>query len=286
MKKKEILITGATGRVGGALLRELLAAGLDVRAAYRAPPPQLLPAIHPVRFDLNDHSTHAPALAGIRRLFLLWPPGTDARAAIPPFLDAAVRAGVEQILFLSVLGAERLKVVPHFAIERMLAAAPLRRAILRPGYFYQNLSTTHGPEIRDRDELFVPAGRGRTAMVDVQDVAEVGARLLLDPAPRDAALDLTSEAPTFSELAAALSAELGRPITYRRPGLLRFLRGARERGFAGDLALFMAAEYTYTRLGLAARLSADLTNYLGRSPTTFAQFARRSRGAWIPQSTQ
>jgi len=277
----DLLITGATGRVGGAIAARLAALGIDVRAAHRTPPKVVPERIHPVRFDLLDRSSHAPALAGVRRLFLLWPPGTNARTAIPPFLEAAQRAGVEAIVFLSVFGADRIRVVPHYAVERMLADSSFRAAILRPAYFFQNLSTTHREDIRLRDELFVPAGGGRTAMIDVRDVADLGARLLRAGVEENVAYDLTGEeAPTFAELAQILSGVLGRRIDYRRPGLLRFLREAGARGYPRGLALFMAAEYSVTRLGLAGRCTPDLSQALGRPPTSFQEFAREHSSVW------
>lgn len=97
----------------------------------------------------------------------------------------------------------------------------------------QNLSTTHAADIREHDEILVPADKGRTAFVDARDVGAAAAAALADPdgaAFRNRAFELTgTEAPTYDEVAAILSRVLGRTIVYRHPDALRFYRAMRAR---------------------------------------------------------
>jgi uncharacterized protein YbjT (DUF2867 family) len=85
------------------------------------------------------------------------------------------------VVFLSIQGADRNRLVPHRAVEDHLRASPMAWTFVRAAYFMENLSTTHAPEIRERGEIWVPAGGGRTAFVAARDVAAVAARALTRP---------------------------------------------------------------------------------------------------------
>ena len=87
-------------------------------------------------------------------------------------------AGVRHIVFLSLIGAEKNKVVPHAKIEQLLQAGPATYTLLRAGFFMQNLSTTHRRDIVENDDVFIPAGKGKTAFVDTRDLAAVAALAL------------------------------------------------------------------------------------------------------------
>jgi uncharacterized protein YbjT (DUF2867 family) len=302
-----VLVTGPTGNVGRPLVGALLAAGCAVRALATRPDearrtlvagaaPDEAARLTAVRFDFADPGTWAAAFAGGEALFLLRPPAvSDAARVINPAVDAAVAAGVRRVAFLSVQGAARNPVVPHHAVERHLerlaAARPdgtpaaVAYTFLRAAFFMQNLSTTHAADIRALGEVLVPAGRGRTAFVDARDVAAAAARVLAAPAAdtthRDRAYELTGrEAPTYDEVAATLTRVLGRPIVYRHPGALRFYRHMRRRGLSRAHVAVMVALYTTARLGLAAHLSPELEQLLGRAPVDFERFARDSADVW------
>lgn len=240
-----VLVTGATGNVGRPVVLGLLAAGRRVRAAVRDPAgvsgdPELAGA-QAVAFDFTDPLTWAAAFVGVRVMFLVRPPQlSNWQRDLLPSLQAARRAGVRHVVFLSVQGAEKSKVVPHAGVEKWLRTAGAAESttpgsgmdwtFLRPSFFMQNLSTTHRCDIRDRDEVFVPAGRGRTAFVDASDIAAVAVEVLTHPADHvGRAWTLTgSVALTYDEVATALTRELGRPIRYRRPGVFRYARHARR----------------------------------------------------------
>ncbi|WP_164737400.1 NmrA family NAD(P)-binding protein [Georgenia sp. SYP-B2076] len=292
MMRAPVLVTGASGNVGRAVVDALVRAGADVRAASRdgrTPRPGRGPAPRPgqmtgVRFDFTDEATWPGAFAGIEVMFVVRPPALgNARRDIIPALAAARDAGVRHMVLLSLQGAERNPVVPHAAIERWLRASGLGWTFVRASFFDQNLSTTHAADIRDRDEIVVPAGRGATAFVDAHDVGAVAAAALLDP-DRHAGRAWTvtgSEALTYDQAAAILTAELGRPIRYARPGVLRYARHARRAlHMPWGMVAVTAAIYTTARVGLAAGLTDDVRTVLGREPTTFAQFAHRERAAW------
>ncbi|MGY1607963.1 NmrA family NAD(P)-binding protein [Geodermatophilus sp. SYSU D00700] len=283
-----VLVAGATGTVGGEVVRRLAALGADVRAGARDPEraAAALPAgVSTVRLDLEDAGSWPAALDGVEALFVLRPPDVARVERLQPFLDAVVAAGVRRVVVLSVQAAGRNPLLPHRALEKRVEATGLAWTHLRPANFYQNLLTVHREEIRDRSRISVPAGNGRTAHVDVRDLAEVAAAALTGPGHEGRAYELTArEAPTFAEIAATLSAVLGRPVVYPHPGVVAFAREKLGEGTPPGMVLVMTLLFSTSRLGLAARTTGDLARLLGREPTTLRQFVEDHADAWRPET--
>ena len=279
-----ILVTGASGNVGRAVVRSLLNAHAPIRRAERSPVPGG-GAGQVVAFDFADPGTWSAAFDGVRTMFLVRPPPIgNVRRDLLPAVAAARDAGVGHVVFLSLQGAERNKLVPHAAVESWLRTSGMSWTFVRPSFFHQNLSTTHAADIRERNEILVPAGAGATAFVDTDDVGAVAAAALLDPAGHhNRAWTVTGPAAlTYARVADILTAELGRPISYPRPGSWRYARHARHvLGMPWAMVAVTTAIYTTARLGLAAALSDDVRTVLGREPIDFATFAHRERAAWL-----
>ncbi len=275
-----VLVTGASGTVGRSLVEHLLAAGQRVRAGVRDPARAHLPAeVEVVRLDFTDPATAGPALAGVDRLFLLRPPAiSDVATAFGPLVAAA--GEVRRVVVLSVMGVN--PALPHWRMERMVTGAGLAMTALRPAYFAQNLITAFGEEIREDSRFSLASGDGRVSFVDTRDIAAVAARVLADvdaypPGP----LTLTGpQALTFSDVAALLTAELGRTITYRRQSLWRRRTDLRARGLPSAYVNVQLVIDLTTRLGLAAKVTGDVAQILGRPPTPMDEFVRDHRTAW------
>lgn len=284
-----VLVLGATGTVGSAVLAELDRTGVAARAAVR-PGRGDVPAgtsrAEVVPFDLTEPRTWPGAFAGVRTMFLVRPPAVaDVRRDLLPAVAAAREAGVRHVVFLSLQGAERIPVVPHAAVETWLRGSGLTWTFVRPSFFCQNLLTTHLADVRDRRALPVPAGSGRTAFVDALDVAAVSARALAEPAAhRGRAWTVTGpEALTYDDVAATLTIELGVEVRYTRPGLVGWVRHARGvLDLPWGMTAVTAGIYTTARLGLAAGLTDDVRTVLGRDPVDLATVVRRERDAWAP----
>lgn len=276
-----IVVTGPTGNVGAQLVRLLEERGVEHRTA----------AHHPrgggVRVDYDDRSTWGPALDGVTRLFLLFPLPTPRAVdrRMLPFLDAAVAAGCEHVVYLSVFGGDTQKLIPHHRVERAIAAAPLTHTILRCSFFMQNLFravSSHGVDIVEHGEVFVPAGRGRITFLDARDAAEVALDALMHPQRhRDAGYALTGpEKLDFTEVARVLTEVLDRPVRYADPSFPRFWRRLRARGVGRDVVAFMSGVYLLTRLGRNEPVTDELPRLLGRPGRPFGEFARDERWRW------
>jgi uncharacterized protein YbjT (DUF2867 family) len=267
-----IFVTTATGTVGSAVADALVERGVGLRAGVRRPERYDGPG-DPVAFDFERPETWGRAFKGIDRLLLVRPP-TVSTDRITEAADAAVRVGTEHVVYLSVLGARKNPLLPHRRIERHLERAPVATTFLRASFFAQNLLEVHGDGIRERDELFVPAGSGETSFVDARDVGRVGAACLSEPGHEDRAYDLTGpEALDYDEVARRLSTVLGREITYANPSVLEFVRREYADGRPLPFVLVMLGVYTTARLGLAGRVSDDVERVLGRPPRALEAFA-------------
>lgn len=273
-----LFVIGATGRMGGAVLRHWTG---PCRAGTRDGHP-VEGAAGAVSFDLEAPASHAAALEGCDALFVMRPPAITVRAPFDRLMGAARRAGIGHVVCASIYGAGGSYVLPHRHMEAAVRESGLPHTFLRPADFMQNLADVHGPAIRERGEIAVPAGRGRSAFLDVEDVGRAAACVLADrQAQAGRAYDLTGpEALTFDDVAHIMTEALGRPIRYRARSAPRFVWDQVRAGRPASMALVMAALYTAQRMGRAAPVRADFERLTGRAPTMLAAYAEREEAAF------
>src|SRR5260221_10582059 len=167
------LVLGATGKTGSRIANRLLSRGLPVRTAARSGAD--------AHFDWDDPETYAPALHGIKRVYLLGPVmRTDFADQVSVFLDQAEAAGARHVTYLSAYGVDSAP--PNPAMRRveldLLGRQGLTHAILRPAWFMQNFSETFLKPIGGA--IVVPAGDGAEAFVDAETIAAVASATLAD----------------------------------------------------------------------------------------------------------
>lgn len=280
-----VLVTGATGNVGRAVVCALRALGLPFVAAgsdANRLAAVLGPEVATATFDFRRPETYDHAVAGIGGLFLLRPPPIgNVGATLNVFIDRAIAAGVQHVTFLSVVGADRQRWIPHHKVEKRLLTSGVSHTLLRPGFFAQNLGDAYRRDIRERSEIIVPAGGGKVAFVDVRDVAELAARSFAEAKFQNQALSLTGpEAVPFDRVAEILSAELGRAIRYRAASVPGYLIHTRRQGVSWGQALVQALLHFGLRFGNAEQVDPTLERWLGRKPRSLGDYIADHLDLW------
>jgi uncharacterized protein YbjT (DUF2867 family) len=279
-----ILVTGATGRVGRQVVDQLVQRDAQVRVLVRDPAKAGFPAgVDVAKGDMLDVDSLRAAFTGIKTLFLLNAVAGDEFTQALITLNIARDAGVERVVYLSVIKADRFVNVPHFAVksgaERMIEQMGFGATILRPAYFIEN-DLTVKDVIANHGVYPMPIGGKGVAMVDTRDIAEVAAIELIR---RDrAAAKLPSETInlvgpdnlTGAGVAAIWSEAFGRPVAYA---------GDDPSGFEQNLANFMPKWMAYEMRLMVLRYVNDgtpaesgdverLTRLLGRPLRSYRDF--------------
>lgn len=215
-----VLVTGATGNTGRAVLDALAARGAPVRAMVRTEADRSrLPAGVPVvAADFDDAASIAAALEGAGRAYLLTPSSERAEAQQQRFADLAAQAGVGHLVVLSQLAADEHSPVRflryHAAVEQHVRDLGIAYTFLRPNLFFQGLLAVAGT-ISAQGRFYAPIGEAPVSAVDVRDIAAVAATTLTEAGHEGATYTLTGPAAiTHAQIAAALTSALGRDITF------------------------------------------------------------------------
>ena len=213
-----LAVTGSTGRLGSRVARGLSELGVDQRLVVRDPSnAPALPGSHIATADYGDSAAVRTALTGARTVFMVSAAETPDRVQQHlTFIDAAVDAGVERIVYVSFLGASPTATFTlardHWATEQHLRSVGVAHTIVR-----NNIYADFTPHFIGTDgSIRGPAGDGRAAVVAQADIAEVAVAVLTSDGAYDGrTLNLTGpEALKIDEIAAILSDHLGRTVTY------------------------------------------------------------------------
>ncbi len=270
--RPRIAVAGATGRVGSALITSLVSEPLDLVALTRKADAERLPSgVSLAAVDFDVSSTLDDAMRGADRLFLAH--GTSSRQVANEIalIDAAVAAGVGQIVKLSAMGpSSRLHPMDwHMQIEAHLATVDIGYTVLRPSSFVDILARA-GAQVAD-DTWGGAAGDGVVNLIDTRDVADVARVALLDDAHPTAqrAYHLTGpRAVSMPEVAEEISKLLGRTVTYqqRSPAEQReklLASGLNE--FVADLLLGLDRLFYQSVLAETTSTVKELTGHAPRS---------------------
>ena len=233
-----ILVTGATGNVGRHVVQQLINRGADVRALVRNPATANLPAaVQIVQGDLLDVDSLRGALDGVSTLFLLNAVVADEFTQALVALNLAREAGIERIVYLSVIHSDLYSNVPHFAgkhgVERMIEQMGLNATILRPAYFMDN-EVTIKDVVTGYGVYPMPIGGKGLAMIDARDIGEIAAIELLrreraaEPLPLETINLVGPDTLTGAKAAGIWSDVLGLEIAYGGDDTQRFEENLRQ----------------------------------------------------------
>lgn len=284
MRDRTIVVTGANGNVGAPLVDALAQRAVSVRAAVHGDSSAFDADVETVHFDFEDRQTWTPAFQEARGVFVLRPPHLSVvETSINPAIDAAVEAGVDHVVTLSVMGAGSNPLLPHRRIEKHVESRGVAWTHVRPGFYMQNLSGTHRAGIRRHDEIIVPAGDGAANWVDTRDIGELAAAVLAEGDEHDGCIyEPTGPAAlNYHQVADILSDVLGREITYERPSLWQYISHMRtDTDYPLGFILFSCLLHTLVRLGRSERVTDDVEAVLDRPPRTLWDFAEDYVDVW------
>jgi uncharacterized protein YbjT (DUF2867 family) len=284
----KVLITGATGNVGTEVIKSLqnIDHQLDIYAGVRnlTTDDNKLDnlKIKFAQFDFTDTTTYISALDGCSILFLLRPPQiSEVEKYFKPIIDACKDKGVKHIVFLSVQGVEKSKIIPHHKIEKLIVDSKIPYTFLRPAYFMQNFTTTLHNDLVNKKRIYLPAGNAKFTLVDVRDIGVVSATILTNISEHiNKSYELTcKEKLTFSEMAKILSDILGTDIKYISPNLLSFFLTKRKEKTPTMFILVMIMLHYFPRFQKEPETTAWVEKITKRQPTTFGQFINDNKKA-------
>lgn len=277
-----ILVTGAGGTVGTALIGELKAGRHQFRAAYHSSEKTARARAEghdAISIDFGEPKTLPPALAGVDTVFLL---GTGVRGQVEReinVLTAAKAAGVRRLVKLSVWGAadeQFLLAKLHRDIERAVEASGIAWTFLRPNGFMQNF-LHDAAAIGSQAAIYEPAADARISHIDVRDVATVAARVLTGPGHENKAYELSGpQALTYGDAADVLSRVLERTIRYVAVSDEDARAGMLSGGMPDFYADHLIDLFRAYRTGIAAQVTPAVVDVTGHAPIAFEQFVRDS----------
>ena len=285
-----ILVIGATGKVGGGVVRELLARKVPLRAMVRDPRrgADLRERGVPVIVgNMALPETLDAAFEGVRRVFVASSPDPSQVEMERHLLGAAQRQRVEQCVRMSVLGARPDAPVSllrwHARSEEQFAASGMPHANLRCASFMQNF-LGDAPTVREEGRLYGSIGDARVAYVDVGDIAAVAVGVLTTPIGTGArTLEVTGPASlTMQQVVETISRVTGHRVASvhlsRHEARDRFVRGGFPEWLADDLVA-LGDEFAG---GSNATVTDVVRTVGGREPRTFEAFVREHAAEFQP----
>ncbi len=288
-----ILITGASGTVGKAVLREVAKTGAAHRAMYRSKDEAAkAPAgTQTVIADFSDRPSLASALHGVESVYLVCSPIPQLVDLESNVIEASQAAGVRRIVLNSALGAADFpKSFPswHRKVEDKLKATKIAHVILRPNSFMQNIVTYYAPTIRTQGAFYGSYGNNvRISYIDVRDLAAIAAKALTSNALDGKTLELNGpEALTCEQVAqkitdrtSVVARYVDIPLEAQRKAML----DQKMPDWQVTALIDLQHYYINGQGGATDRTVADI---LGRSPATLDQFLTENAAEFRSQAAK
>ena len=284
-----ILVTGATGTVGGEVVKQLSAKGETIKAAARSANDDTfrdLNGVQVVQLDYNKPDALATAFKGVEKLFLLTPFQSNMVDLTSNLVSEAKNARIKYIVKQSVMGADAEPgITPgllHRQAEKIIEESGIPFTFLRPNFFMQNFVTFYSNFIKTQGAFYVPAGDAKASFVDVRDIAAVAVQALSGRSGKNdtgdhirKAYDITGgEALSYGQAAEILSKEIGKKVNYVNISDEDARKGMKDMGADEWTINSMIELFGITRAGYLSEISTAVEQVTGNKPITFSQFAR------------
>jgi len=288
-----ILITGATGNIGYEVIRflkkidspnKIIAGVRNIEKAKEVfKDYQNLDYTH---FDFEDFDSFETALKNIDKIFILRPPHiSDIEKYFKPLILKIKEKNIKQLVFLSVQGAEKSKVIPHNKIERLINENGLDFIFLRPSYFMQNLTTTLIEDIKTKRQIILPSGKAKFNWIDIQNIGEAGA-ILLDRFGdyKNQAFEITGlENVNFEKVTELINNSIVNPIKFKNVNPFRFYSIKKCEGMVKGMIIVMILLHFLPRFQKEPKISDFYERLTGKKPTDLKTFIEQEKDQFEKQ---
>ena len=275
-----IVVTGATGQLGGAILRSLVKLGSAEKIVASARDPQKAKSLAALGVEVRRGDFAAPetltaAFAGATQVLLVSSNaaayGGDPLRQHQAAIDAAKAAGVKRVLYTSHAAASAASLFPpmlsHAATEKMLAASGLAWISLRNGFYASSAVGFVGDGL-EAGRISVPAD-GKVAWTTHADLADATATILAAEGSFNGPVTLTgSEALDMSDIARVASEVLGHEVQREVISDEAFIEQLKARGLPEAVLAVPLGFYQAARGGEFSNVDSTLERLLGRKPQT------------------
>jgi uncharacterized protein YbjT (DUF2867 family) len=273
-----ILITGASGSVGKAVLQEVRKSGAKHRAMYRsAAEAAKAPAGTDIAIaDFANPQSLSAALKGVESVYLVCSPIPELVQLESNMIDACAAAAVKHVVLNSAMGAADYKrSFPgwHRKVEDKLRATKLSYTILRPNSFHQNVLAYFAPSIRAQGVFHGSMKDSRNSFIDVRDIAAIATNALAGGANAGKIYELNGpEALNYTELARRISKVAGREVKYADIPLEAQKKAMLDQHMPEWQVTALLELQEYYLSGKGGETDSVVRDLLGRSPITMDQF--------------
>ncbi len=278
------LVLGSKGKVGSLVVEELVKLGHTVVGITRQlEDPSTHSNVSYINPDTASPAELDNALQGVTYLFLSAVPlDNNLHIHLKPWVDAAQRAQLSQIILLSAIVAEHDPEHPLRKLEQQLESGKVPYTFLRPNFFIENFYPGFAYEtIKATGSIIVPAEDAKTSFISVTDVATFTAKIIGNEEAYGKAFTLTgSEAITHSEVAELINKSSGASISYISPEVGGWLAELEKAGLTAMQRTYLDELYVAVRKGTVEEVTPHIEQWIGRAPNTIGEYIDTHAKAW------
>ena len=279
----KILVTGATGNIGGGIVRLLKEKNVDFIAGRGS---RSVDGVDSVSLDFADTHSLEAAMQGISTLFMVLANHPDMLTWGKNVIDTAKKCGIKHIVRSggsladsdSSIGVRKVLA----ETDQYLKESGIDYTITAPNFFMQNFINFHGEDYKN-GAIYLSAGDGKVAWVDVRDIAAVNAEVLINPEKyRNQTLLVTgAKALSYSEAVAVMNDVLGKDVKYVAVSDEDAVNAMTEMEFPKFLIDLMIDLNRCIREGFAEETAATVKDVTGNDAISFEQFVQDNKEAWL-----
>jgi uncharacterized protein YbjT (DUF2867 family) len=287
-KQETILVMGATGTLGGEVVKQLSSSTpavnikAGVHSAQNVNKVKDGDKVEVVLIDYNKPETLKEALSQVDKLFLLTPDVPNAHELASNLVIEAKKAGIRHIVKQSVMGADLEADVGTFRLHRqaeeIIEQSGIPFTFLRPNEFMQNFINFHSHFIKNNNAFYLPLEDAKVSLVDVRDIAAVAVKSLTedrsDKHNNNTYLITGPEALSYYQAAEILSSATDKKISYVNISEEEARGAMKEMGMSDWLINTISELHDYFRKGNASQVSSAVEEVTGKKPISFSQFAK------------